>query len=126
MALSTRTGDSGRAFHWGVVNRKYVQPGEGYLNRHTGTLYYYPLLGEEPNESMFIAPVLKSEFLSAAVVARGLRSAARQQLDNGPRHCQTWANGRHAVPVPIRIADDHSHRRRPTQTCPPNRKEGEP
>ncbi|MCL4201981.1 MAG: right-handed parallel beta-helix repeat-containing protein [Pirellulaceae bacterium] len=95
------------------------EPGEWYLNRHTGTLYYYPMPGTDPNSSVFIAPVLKSEmielagdlgaerfvehlhfrdldirhvdadldryngmyrqghmFLTAAVVARGLRSAS--------------------------------------------------
>jgi len=95
------------------------EPGEWYLNRHTGTLYYYPLPCEDPNALTFVAPVMKSQmieivgdaaagkfvqhlhfrdleirhldgdmdryngmyrqghmYLTAAVVARGLRSAS--------------------------------------------------
>lgn len=42
------------------------EPGEWYLNRRSGTLYYYPMPGEDPNESTFIAPVLKSEMIELA------------------------------------------------------------
>ncbi len=42
------------------------EPGEWYLNRHTGTLYYYPM----PNENMatveVIAPVVKSRMVEFA------------------------------------------------------------
>ncbi|MDA3926506.1 MAG: right-handed parallel beta-helix repeat-containing protein [Kiritimatiellae bacterium] len=39
------------------------QPGEWYLNRDSGMLYYYPLPGEDPNKLEFIAPVMKSNML---------------------------------------------------------------
>ena len=39
-------------------------PGEWYLNRHTGTLYYYPMPGEEMNRVEVIAPVMKSRMLT--------------------------------------------------------------
>jgi hypothetical protein len=42
------------------------EPGEWYLNRHTGTLYYYPMPGTDPNSSVFIAPVLRSEMIELA------------------------------------------------------------
>ncbi len=42
------------------------EPGEWYLNRQTGTLYYYPMPGEDPNTSEFIAPVLKSRMIEFA------------------------------------------------------------
>jgi hypothetical protein len=42
------------------------QPGEWYLNRHTGTLYYYPMPGEEMSKAEVIAPVMKSNMLSFA------------------------------------------------------------
>ena len=35
-------------------------PGEWYLNRRTGTLYYYPMPGEDPRAAEFIAPVMRS------------------------------------------------------------------
>jgi hypothetical protein len=38
-------------------------PGEWYLNYHTGTLYYYPKPGEDPNRMEFVAPVLKSQLI---------------------------------------------------------------
>lgn len=38
-------------------------PGEWYLNYHTGTLYYYPMPGEDPNRSEFIAPVMRSRMI---------------------------------------------------------------
>ncbi len=38
-------------------------PGEWYLNRNTGMLYYYPLKGEDPNSLEFIVPVMKSNML---------------------------------------------------------------
>ncbi len=39
------------------------QPGEWYLNRDSGTLYYCPLPGEDPNRLEFIVPVMKSSML---------------------------------------------------------------
>ena len=39
------------------------QPGEWYLNRDSGILYYYPLEGEDPNKLEFIVPVMKSNML---------------------------------------------------------------
>jgi len=39
------------------------QPGEWYLNRDTGTLYYYPMPNENPNRLEFIIPVMKSNML---------------------------------------------------------------
>lgn len=38
-------------------------PGEWYLNRDSGILYYYPLPGEEPDTLEFIVPVLKSSMM---------------------------------------------------------------
>ncbi|MDR2850186.1 MAG: right-handed parallel beta-helix repeat-containing protein [Verrucomicrobiota bacterium] len=40
------------------------QPGEWYLNRHTGTLYYYPLPGEDLAAAEVIAPVVRSRLVS--------------------------------------------------------------
>ncbi|MDX9867275.1 MAG: right-handed parallel beta-helix repeat-containing protein [Kiritimatiellia bacterium] len=40
------------------------QPGEWYLNRRTGTLYYYPLPGEELNAAEVVAPVLRSRMVT--------------------------------------------------------------
>ncbi len=42
------------------------QPGEWYLNRHTGTLYYYPMPGEEMGTAEVIAPVMKSNMIAFA------------------------------------------------------------
>ncbi len=42
------------------------QPGEWYLNRHTGTLYYYPLPGEEVAKAEVVAPVMRSRMLEFA------------------------------------------------------------
>lgn len=42
------------------------EPGEWYLNRDTGTLFYLPMPGEDPNESVFVAPVLRSEMIELA------------------------------------------------------------
>ena len=39
------------------------QPGEWYLNRDSGTLYYYPMQDENPNQLEFIIPVMKSNML---------------------------------------------------------------
>lgn len=36
------------------------EPGEWYLNRHTGVLYYYPLPGEELSKLEVVAPVVKT------------------------------------------------------------------
>lgn len=36
------------------------EPGEWYLNRHTGTLYYYPMPGEDLSKAEVVAPVMKS------------------------------------------------------------------
>lgn len=38
-------------------------PGEWYLNRQTGTLYYYPMPGEDIRTAEFIAPVVRSTLL---------------------------------------------------------------
>ena len=42
------------------------QPGEWYLNRHTGTLYYYPLPGEDMATAEVIAPMMKSRMVEFA------------------------------------------------------------
>ncbi len=42
------------------------EPGEWYLNRHTGTLYYYPLPGEELAQADVVAPVMKSRMIEFA------------------------------------------------------------
>jgi hypothetical protein len=42
------------------------QPGEWYLNRHTGTLYYYPMPGEDLSKAEVIAPVMKSRMIEFA------------------------------------------------------------
>lgn len=40
------------------------EPGEWYLNRHTGTLYYYPMPGEDLATAEVVAPVLKSSMIT--------------------------------------------------------------
>ncbi len=40
------------------------QPGEWYLNRTTGTLYYLPMPGEEIETAEVVAPIIKSRMLS--------------------------------------------------------------
>lgn len=42
------------------------QPGEWYLNRHTGTLYYLPMPGEDMAAAEVIAPVMKSRMIEFA------------------------------------------------------------
>jgi hypothetical protein len=42
------------------------EPGEWYLNRHTGTLYYYPLPGEDLAAAEVIAPLIKSRMITFA------------------------------------------------------------
>ena len=42
------------------------QPGEWYLNRRTGTLYYFPMPGEEMATTEVVAPVLKSRMIEFA------------------------------------------------------------
>ncbi len=39
------------------------EPGEWYLNRHTGILYYYPMPGEDLAKAEVVAPVLKSTMI---------------------------------------------------------------
>ena len=39
------------------------EPGEWYLNRHTGVLYYYPMPGEDLAKAEIVAPVLKSTLI---------------------------------------------------------------
>ena len=39
------------------------QPGEWYLDRPTGTLYYYPMPGEDMAKAEVVAPVMKSRML---------------------------------------------------------------
>ncbi|MFO7937830.1 MAG: right-handed parallel beta-helix repeat-containing protein [Kiritimatiellia bacterium] len=39
------------------------EPGEWYLNRETGILYYYPATGENPNSLEFVVPVMKSNMV---------------------------------------------------------------
>lgn len=40
------------------------QPGEWYLNRHTGTLYYYPMPGENLARAEVVAPVMRSRMIT--------------------------------------------------------------
>jgi len=42
------------------VFEKLDAPGEWYLNKKTGVLYYYPLPGEDPAKAEVIAPLIKS------------------------------------------------------------------
>ncbi len=42
------------------------EPGEWYLNRHTGTLYYFPLPGEDLAQAEVIAPLMKSRMVEFA------------------------------------------------------------
>jgi hypothetical protein len=42
------------------------QPGEWYLDRHTGTLYYYPMPDEDMATAEVIAPVMKSRMIEFA------------------------------------------------------------
>lgn len=42
------------------------EPGEWYLDRHKGKLYYYPMPGEDPNALVFVAPVVKSQMIEFA------------------------------------------------------------
>jgi len=42
------------------------QPGEWYLNRRTGTLFYYPMPGEDLAAADVIAPVMKSRMIQLA------------------------------------------------------------
>ena len=42
------------------------QPGEWYLDRPTGTLYYYPMPGEDMAKAEVIAPVMKSRMIEFA------------------------------------------------------------
>lgn len=42
------------------------QPGEWYLNRHTGTLYYFPMPDEDMATAEVIAPVMKSRMVEFA------------------------------------------------------------
>ena len=42
------------------------EPGEWYLNRHTGMLYYYPMPGEDLATAEVIAPVMKSRMVEFA------------------------------------------------------------
>lgn len=64
--IVTFTGPSGWAFeYWGPKQRYYVEhifdaldrPGEWYLNRKTGVLYYWPMPGEDMTTAEVIAPV---------------------------------------------------------------------
>lgn len=42
------------------------QPGEWYLNRHTGKLYYFPMPGEDMATAEVVAPVMKSRMIEFA------------------------------------------------------------
>ncbi len=63
------TSTSGRLFNWlhGQVPRYYVEnvlagltgPGQWYLDRPTGVLYYWPLPGEDMTEIQVVAPVIE-------------------------------------------------------------------
>jgi len=58
--------------HWERQQRYYVEnvfegldePGEWYVNRATGTLYYYPMPGEEMDRVEAVAPVVVSTLVS--------------------------------------------------------------
>jgi len=57
---------------WEKRQRYYVEntfegldePGEWYLNRETGTLYYYPLPGEKMDRIEAVAPTVTSTLIS--------------------------------------------------------------
>jgi hypothetical protein len=50
------------------------EPGEWYLNRRTGTLYYYPMPGERMAEAVVVAPVMKSRMIEFAGDPEGGRA----------------------------------------------------
>lgn len=66
ISFSGSTGPDPRLFDW-AGGRYYVenvfegldQPGEWYLDRPTGTLYYKPLPGERPDEIEAVAPAIE-------------------------------------------------------------------
>ena len=65
----TRTVDAyEKNFRYYVANvfEALDAPGEWYLNRRTGVLYYYPLPGEDLRKAEVIAPVLKSRIIELA------------------------------------------------------------
>ena len=49
---------NGNHFFVSGVREELDTPGEWYLDSHAGRLYYWPLQGEDPNRSTFIAPKL--------------------------------------------------------------------
>jgi hypothetical protein len=56
-----------RLMAWDPQQRYYIEntrealdsPGEWYLDRQTGKLYYWPLVGEDPTKAEVVAPVLQ-------------------------------------------------------------------
>lgn len=64
--IVTFTGNSWRTLAWSNgyilenVFEELDEPGEWYLNRKTGILYYYPLTGEDMTNVEVIAPILTS------------------------------------------------------------------
>jgi hypothetical protein len=63
--------DQHRVDHWDMMPRYYLsnvfealnEPGEWYLNRKTGVLYYYPMPGEDLSKASVEVPLLKSRMI---------------------------------------------------------------
>lgn len=57
-----------RNFRYYVANvfEALDEPGEWYLNRHSGTLYYYPHPGEDLSKAEIVAPVMRSTMIEFA------------------------------------------------------------
>lgn len=73
-------------FRYYVINvlEALDEPGEWYLNRDTGMLYYYPMPGEDMKQAEVIAPVVKSrilEFLANPATGKFIEHLNFRDLD---------------------------------------------
>jgi len=55
--------DSHPRYYLSNVFEALTEPGEWYLNRKTGILYYYPMPGEDLAKAEVVAPVIKSRLI---------------------------------------------------------------
>ena len=108
---------------WGPKQRYYVEhvfealdrPGEWYLNRKTGVLYYWPMPGEDPEKTEIVVPVvphvvkIEGDLAAGAFVEylhlAGLRFAHTDH-SLGPKG---MSNAQAAHPVPGAIQADGAH-----------------
>ncbi len=95
----------GPRYYLNNVFEACTEPGDWYLDRSSGTLYYLPLPGEDPASTPVVAPVL-SELLSVdgaeGVTLRGLGFAhAEWQLPPGGRGGTSQAAS--DVPAAVRL-----------------------